>query len=84
MEEEILATIDKKLDAIVRLLARGCVEGKNKTEQITTLSALGLDINLIAQVVDTTPATVHARLSEARRKGKVEGRKATKKVKPNE
>lgn len=34
MEEEILARIDKKLDAIVRLLASGCIEGKNKTESI--------------------------------------------------
>lgn len=80
MEEEILARIDKKLDAIVRLLARGSIEGKNKTEAIIALGALGLDPNLIAELVPTTPATVYARLSEVKRTSKVERKKATKKV----
>ncbi len=81
MEEEILAAIDKKLDAIVRLLASRSIEGKpNKTEAIKTLGALGLDPNLIAEIVDTTPGTVYARLSEAKKKGKVEGKKVIKKA----
>ena len=80
MEDEILSRIDKKLDAVVRLLASGCIEGKNKTDAITTLAALGLDPNLIAEIAQTTLGTVQARLSEARRKGKTEGKKVTKKV----
>jgi len=83
MEEEILASIDKKLDAMVRLLARGCVEGKNKTEAILTLGSLGLAPNLIAEIVDTTLATVSARLSEVRRKGKTQT-KQVKKVESDE
>lgn len=84
MEDEILTGIDRKLDAVVRLLARGCIEGKNKTEAITTLAALGLDPNLIAEIAQTTPGTVQARLSEARRRSKVEGKKVKKKVESHE
>ena len=85
MDEQILARIDKKLDAVVRLLASRTVEGaKNKTEAIMTLGALGLDANLISEIVDTTPSTVYARLSEAKRKSKTETRKSKKKVESNE
>lgn len=70
MEEQVLARIDKKLEAVVRLLASKSIEGKNKTEAIMTLGALGLDANLISEIVNTTPGTVYARLAEAKRKGK--------------
>ena len=79
MEEEVLARIDKKLDAIVRMLASRCIEGMTKkTEAIIALGALGLDPNVIAQIVDTTPATVYARLAEVKRKGKAEPKTAKK------
>jgi DNA-directed RNA polymerase specialized sigma24 family protein len=77
MEEKILTSIDKKLDAVLRLMANKSIEGKNKTEAIMTLGALGLDANLISEIVNTTPGTVYARLAEAKRKSK-------KKVKSNE
>lgn len=83
MEEQTLASIDKKLDAVVRLLASKSIEGKNKTEAITTLGALGLDANLISKIVDTTPGTVYARLAEAKRKSKTVTRKG-KKAESNE
>jgi len=83
MEEEILAAIDRKLDAVVRLLASRAIEGaRNKTEAITTLGALGLDASLISEIVDTTPGTVYARLAEAKRKSKAATRKG-KKVESN-
>jgi len=75
MEEEILRSIDTKLDAMIRLLASGIIQGKSKTDSIVALGDLGLDTNLIAKIVKTTPGTVYARLSEARRKGKTEGKK---------
>lgn len=85
MEDKILASIDKKLDAIVRLLASKSIEGKsNKTEAIIALGALGVDPNIIAEIVDTTLPTVSARLSEARRKSKARTKKAKKKVESNE
>jgi len=79
MDEELVARIDKKLDAIVRLLAVGQIGGKNKTEAIMMLGVLGLDPNIIAEIVDTTTGTVHTRLSEARKR-KAKGKKAIKKV----
>ena len=82
-EEEVLVRIDKKLDAVVRLMASRSIEGKNKTEAITTLGALGLDANLISEIVDTTIGTVYARLAEAKRKSKTVTRKG-KKAESNE
>lgn len=79
-EEGILKSIDTKLDAIIRLLASSVMEGKTKTEAIIMLGGLGLANDLIAELVKTTPATVYARLSEVKRKGKVESKKVTKKV----
>jgi hypothetical protein len=79
-EEGILKSIDTKLDAIIRLLASNCIEGKNKTEAIIALGDLGLGSDLIAELVKTTPATVRARLFEVKRKGKSEGKKVIKKV----
>jgi len=70
MTEEILKRIDMKLDTIIRLLGSNAIECKGKTEAILTLGALGLDANLIAEMVGTTPATVSVRLSEARKKAR--------------
>lgn len=84
MAEEILERIDTKLDTIIRLLASRSIEGKGKTEAILTLGALGLDMNLIAEIVGTTPGTVGVRLSEARKKSKSKGEKATEEVGGNE
>lgn len=84
MEEEILDRIDRKLGAVVRLLASKSIEGKNKTEAIVILGGLGLEPNLIAEIVDTTVATVSARLSEVRRKIKAQTKKVKKKVESNE
>lgn len=80
MEEEILKSIDTKLAAIIRLLASGSIQGKKKTEAIITLGSLGLDAALIAELVGTTPATVFTRLSEIKRKSKVESKKILKKA----
>jgi DNA-directed RNA polymerase specialized sigma24 family protein len=85
MEEKILASIDKKLDAIVRLLANKAIEGKsNKTEAIIALGALGVDPNIIAEIVDTTPGTVYTRLAEAKRKRKTMTRKVKREAESDE
>lgn len=76
MAEDILKRIDTKLDTIVRLLASRSIEGKGKTEAILTLGALGIDTNLIAEIVGTTPGTVSVRLSEVRKKSKSRREKA--------
>jgi hypothetical protein len=84
MEDQVLINIDKKLDAVVRLLASRSIEGKTKTGAIMTLAALGLDANLISKIVDTTPSTVYARLSEAKKKSGTITVKSKKKVESNE
>jgi len=68
MEQEILRSIDKKLDTIIKLLALNFVQGKSKTEAIITLGNFGMDSNMIAAIVGTTPATVTARLWEQKKK----------------
>lgn len=67
MEEETLKSIDKKLNTIIHLLAGNAIQGKNKTEAIITLSALGVDVDTIAEIVDTSPKVVRTRLSEAKK-----------------
>lgn len=78
MEEEMLKSIDKKLGAIIRLLAGNIVQEKSKKDAIITLASFGLDTNAIAEIVGTTPATVTTRLWE-QKKGN-----ATKKKKKSE
>lgn len=68
MGKEILSSIDKKLDAIIKLLALNFVQGKSKTEAILTLGNFSIDSNTIAAIVGTTPATVAARLWEQKKK----------------
>ena len=68
MEQEILSSINKKLDTIIKLLAINFIEGKSKTEAILTLGNFSLDSNMIADIVGTTPATVAARLWEQKKK----------------
>lgn len=71
MEEKTHKSIDKKLDAIIKLLAGNLIQGKkNKTETIITLANLGIEANIIADIVQTAPKTVYARLSEQKKKKK--------------
>lgn len=63
--------IGKKLDALVRLTALQVLgERTGKEESIGILVRAGLDNDVIADVVGTTPATVRAARSRARKKGK--------------
>ncbi len=68
MEEEILKSIDRKLEAIIKILAGNVIQGKSKTEAILTLGGFGIENNVIAKMVGTTVATVNARLWEQKRK----------------
>jgi hypothetical protein len=70
MSEELLSTISKQIDQLLALAAINSVKGMKPTEAILTLGAAGLDRNLIAQITDSTPATVSVRLSEAKAKRK--------------
>jgi CRP-like cAMP-binding protein len=59
--------VAEKLDALIRLVALQLVADKGTVEGIRLLGRAGLDRNLIAQVVGTTPGTVSVRLAEAKK-----------------
>ena len=67
MEIEILNSIDRKLDVLIKLRALEFIQEKSKTESIIMLGGLGIDSNTIAEIVGTTPATVTARLWEKKK-----------------
>ena len=66
MNEDNLKQIAERLGQIVRLLATRTIEGKKQNEAITLLGAAGLDRNLIAEILGTTPNTVSVRISQAK------------------
>lgn len=68
MEEEILKSIDRKLEVLIKILAGNIIQGKGKTDAILTLGAFGMEVNVIADIVGTTVAAVNARLWEKRKK----------------
>jgi len=76
MSEKTLEEISKKLDQLILLSAVNAVKGMKQTPAIVMLGAIGLDRNLIAQVVGTTPGTVSVRLSEAKKKSAPEKKPA--------
>ncbi len=66
MSDEILMDIRERLDHLVLLTARNTVKGLKPNEAIIMLAEVGLDRNVIARLVGTTPLTVSVRLSEAK------------------
>lgn len=78
MSDQVLTEISKKLDHLVVLFATSMVKGMKANAAILALDAAGLDRNLIAQVVGTSPSSVRARLSEARLTKKTEPKKGEK------
>ena len=69
MSDEILKEMSNKLDILIKLIASETIEGdESKTDSILKLGTLGLDRNLIAEIVGTTTGTVSTRLAEAKKK----------------
>jgi hypothetical protein len=60
--------LEQKLDALIRLTAVGVLGDRTGVEAITVLTRAGLDTDVIAGVVGTTPATVRATRSRTTRK----------------
>lgn len=67
-EDEILASIDRKLSILIHLEAYRLVGQMTITEGAPILKRLGLDPSEIASIFDTTAGTVKTRLSEAKKK----------------
>ena len=61
--------LGSKMDTLIRLTALQVLGEKTGAEAIALLDRAGLETELIAEIVSTTPATVRAALSRARRGG---------------
>lgn len=57
-----------KIDALIRLTALQVLGDRTGAEAIALLGRAGLDNDLIAEIVGTTPATVRGALSRVRRR----------------
>lgn len=57
-----------KMDILIRLTALQVLGDRTGAEAIAILSSAGLDNDVIAEIVGTTPATVRAALSRVRRR----------------
>ncbi len=60
-----------RLDHLIRLTALQVLGDRTGKEAIVLLGRAGLDYELIADIARTSPATVRATLSRARKKGEV-------------
>ncbi len=74
-KEESTHRIEAQLDTVINLLAAPLIEGKNMKDSIAVLSALGLERGQIAVICHTSPDSLRARLSEAKRKDKATGKR---------
>ncbi len=72
MGEEPLKKIEDKLDIIIRLLCNKCIEGKSKTDSILLLEALGVDREFIGDLTGSTPGSIKATVSTAKKKNQKE------------
>ena len=66
--------IVERLDLILRVLALQVAEGKSMTEQARLLKVAGLDNQTIADVLNTSDATVRTLTANLRSKKKRTGR----------
>ncbi len=68
--EEILRSINTKLDQMLRLAALQMASNMKQVQAIQTLSAAGFERKLIADLLGTTPNTVSVTLAKAKAKQK--------------
>jgi DNA-binding CsgD family transcriptional regulator len=70
--QDLIASLNTKLDIIIKLMVLLKAQDKNQSEQIWLLSAAGLQPKEIANILGTTPNTVRVILFGLRkRKAKV-------------
>ena len=68
--EEILQSINTKLDQMLRLAALQMASNMKQVQAIQALSAAGFERKLIADLLGTTPNTVSVTLAKAKAKQK--------------
>lgn len=60
--------VEQKLGIIVKLMAAMLTKEMSQREAVEKLNSLGIDRQTLADVLNTTPATVNARLTEIKKK----------------
>lgn len=73
-ESALAEELVERLDLILRVLALQVAEGKSMTERARLLKTAGLDNKTIAEVLNTSDATVRTLTSNLRSKKKRTGR----------
>jgi len=73
-ESALAEELVERLDLILRVLALQVAEGKSMTERARLLKTAGLDNKTIAEVLNTSDATVRTLTSNLRSKKKKTGR----------
>ncbi|HTB21371.1 MAG TPA: hypothetical protein VK914_01550 [bacterium] len=67
MDDKQFVVVSKKLDIIIRLLARQHIGDKSGRDAIKTLSALGFQPKEIADLIGTTSNTVSVALNSLKK-----------------
>ena len=66
MNDKDLESVQRKLDIILRLIGKLVLPESSQKDQIMFLNSMELTANEMAEIVDTTPATVRKTLSRLR------------------
>lgn len=76
--EDVFLRIEAKLEKVMRLLAVQITNGLKREPAIQMLAAAGLERQVIAEVLNTTPNTVSVIMSTSRTKGERQARRVKK------
>lgn len=78
MSEEILKSIAKKLDSILKILALQHIENKPKADQANILLDLGMTSTEVGKILGKADSTVRRQKQDARSKKKPKNKKSEK------
>jgi len=73
MSEDILKSIDSKLDMLTKLTALNVVKGRTFTEQVQMLHSIGMSPSEIASCIGKTPNNVRVAIHGIKKKSKAKG-----------
>lgn len=75
MSDEILKSIDRRLEAITNLIAINAIKDKSLNEQIDILSSAHLTVHEIATILNKSPNNISVRLHMKKKSKKKEIKK---------
>lgn len=75
MSEDILKSIDRRLETIANLVAINAIKDKSLNEQIEILSSAHLSVNEIASILGKSPNNISVRLHMRKKSKKKEDEK---------